>query len=288
MKQFFWKIAGGDPELLNLSGRDSQYSFYLIGLLYVIINILIFGGFLGLFIGVFEMVFVAVIAAAIFGFLVSNIYRLTLMSLEPQVLPVPKEEGTVLLPYILRYAVVVAFAFFVSKCDEMVIVSAMEYFEIIKFNDEVGYMSHLIEANLEQEWVWVVTTCSILLFITPIYMRQRLKDRTAEYYSLKQKRDIRIVKENYEAFLKEKRHILEGVYSHYTIGDIELQRLKKSAFYNSLIGPKYVEPHQQLVSSFRYSEHVSKYIDEPFRTKRRENNELLKSSDEFTHLDDWI
>ena len=216
MTRFLWKIAGGDCDLLDRSGRDSQYSFYIIGLLYIIINVLIFTAFLGLFVGVFHNLFAALLGSLAIGFLISNIYRLTMISLEPQVLPVKEEPGSVVVANVIRYATVLAFAFFVSKCLEMVLINFMETIELVNYDGSLGYMNHMTQSNKENPWLWLLTAGIAVLFATPIFLRLRLKGRTAEYYSLKKRRDIRIVKEEYNRMIKVRDGVFRDHYQGYT------------------------------------------------------------------------
>ena len=265
MKYFIWKMAGADCELLERSGKDSQYSFFVIGLLYLVVIGLTFLGFFGLFWGVFRgevsedgvlqsveyPFFTALIGGVVLGFLVSNIYRLNLMSLEPKTLPVKEENTSMFLTHTLRYTNVLLFAFFVSKNIEMEIVNIMESAGIFYFNVKEGYMDHMVRMNKEQPWLWIITFVIGLVFLLPVFLRQRL-NKTFEYYSLKERRDIRLVLEQYEEFLKMKNQILSDHYLKYKAVGIDK------------------------VYSYRKI-----YKDEPFNTKRIETERDLGTSDDF-------
>ena len=147
MQHLFWRVAGADCSILEKSGKESQSSFWVIGLLYTIINGLILIGFFGLFWGVFENFLVASIGTIVLGFLISNIYRLNLMSLEPHTLPVKIEPDSLILTHIIRYSTVVTFAFFVSKCIEMVFVNFLENFGFMKYGGSRDYIDHMMLMN---------------------------------------------------------------------------------------------------------------------------------------------
>jgi hypothetical protein len=265
MKYFIWRMAGADCELLERSGKDSQYSFFVIGVLYLFVIGLTFLGFFGLFWGVFRCkvtedgilqsveypFFTALIGGLVLGFLVSNIYRLNLMSLEPNTLPVKKEDASLILTHILRYTTILLFAFFVSKNIEMEIVNIMESAGIFYYKVHERYMDHMVRMNKEQPWLWIITFVIGLVFLLPVFLRQRL-NKTFEYYSLKERRDIRLVLEQYEEFLKIKNQILNDHYLKYRALGVE-----KKYSYKKL------------------------YKDEPFNTKRIEIERELGTNEDF-------
>jgi hypothetical protein len=265
MKEFVWKLAGADCELLARSGKDSQYSFYVIGLLYLIVIGLTFLGFFGLFWGVFRgeidpngysssndfPFLTAILGGSLLGFLVSNIYRLNLMTLEPKTLPVKEENASLVLAHVIRYSTILLFAFFVSKNIEMEIVNVMESAGLFYFNVNEGYMDHMVRMNEEQPWLWVITIIIGIIFLLPVLLRRRL-NRTFEYYSIKERRDIRLVLEQYEDFLKVKSQVLSDYYREY--GALGLNK------------------------QYRYRKI---FKDEPFNTKKIEVDRNMGSNDDF-------
>jgi hypothetical protein len=268
MRYFLWKIAGADCEILEKSGRDSQYSFYIIGVLYIIVTFLTFLGFFGLFWGVFRSqtiihpngieyrqgypFFSALIGGSVLGFLVSNIYRLNLISLEPNTLPVKKEDSSLFFTNFIRYSTIVLFAFFVSKNIEMEVVNILESAGIFPFDLREFYMNHMLRMNREQPWVWVITGLIILVFIAPIYLRHRL-NRAHEYYILKRIRDKELVKNDYKKAKIIKEDLLRNLYKEY----------------------------QKVNISKTYNIPVSRYSDEPFNTKEIIIERKLNSSEDF-------
>lgn len=255
-----WRIAGGDCDLLERSGKNSQFSFTLIGALYLVINCVILAGFFGMFYGVFDSPIIAVVGTLIMGFLVSNIYRLTLFSLEPQTLPVEASPGSRISANVLRYISVFLFAFFVGKNFEMLFVNLLESYNLMNYDGSSGYLIHMQEADLNYPMLWLITALVVFLFILPIYLRQRLAGRTKEYYSLKSKRDIRIVKEQYIRAKTYKIGLMKMIYAQYeNYGEHKV-----------------------------YNEPEPKYADAPFNTKPVAVQPSLKSSEDFIELEDWI
>lgn len=266
MKEFIWKIGGADCKILKTSGKESQRSFALIGGLFLLINSIIFVAFFGLFFGVFDNFILSCFATLILGFLISNIYRLNLISLEPASLPRQESLGSMLLSYSVRYLTVAAFAFFVSKCFEMVMVSFFENQGLMNYDGSDGYMKHLIQTNQEEPWIWLMTIAIVTLFISPVYLRHRL-NHAHEYYSIKQTRDIRIVLDQYENFKKEYNTIMALQYAGYgkTLSKYNLngQQFDITNFQFPIKGSasklkiKQFTPHT-----------TDKYQDPPFNTKR--------------------
>ena len=252
MKYFLWKIAGGDCELLEKSGTVSQRNFWLIGLLYLMVNFIVYVSFLGLFYGVFKNVFISLLGSLVLGFLVTNIYRLNLMSLEPRTLPVVIEPSSMVLTHFLRYTTIGLFAFFVSKCFEMLAISFFEEMSIINYSGSDGYLFHMEEMNKTQPWVWIITTGVMVLFLTPIYLKHRLH-RSMEYYSIKERRDIRLVLEDYKRYKEIHVHQMQNVYKMYV----------------------------KVGQNRTYTEPKKLYSDEPFNTKRIISESSYKTGSDF-------
>ena len=251
-KEFLWRIAGGDCELLEISGEVSQRNFKLIGLLYLLINFIVYTAVLGMFYGIFKSLFTSVLGALVFGFLITNIYRLNLMSLEPRTLPVILKPGSLISSHIIRYLTISLFAIFVSKNFEMLLVNFFEELKIITYSGSQSYLVHLKETNLTQPWLWFVTTAVSSLFIIPIYLKHRLH-RSMEYYSIKERRDIRLVIEDYQKFKTYYKDKMSEIYSEYR--EVNDQR--------------------------EYSEPKKIFSDEPFNTKRLIEEPDYKSGSDF-------
>jgi hypothetical protein len=261
MQRLFWRIAGADFSILEKSGNESQRSFWIIGVLYSFINTLIFIGFFGLFFGVFQNFIFGLIGTVVLGFLISNIYRINLMSLEPHTLPIKKEPDAIalILTKTIRYTTVITFAFFVSKCNEMIFVNFLENLDFVKYGGSHDYIDHMAQINKEHPWVWIITIITTGIFCLPIYLRQRLNNKAHEYYAIKKRRDIQLVNDQYKSYTIEKTNIYRRVYSEYS---------KVNEF------KTYVMP-------------FSKYSNEPFNTKEIKENISIKSSYDFSHLEDW-
>lgn len=279
MRHFLWKIAGADYKILEKAGKDSQYSFWLIGLLYLIVIIITYIGFLGLFWGVFDNFIPVVLGTTVLGFLVTTIYRLSLISLEPNTLPVIIEKKSLVLTYFVRYFILILFAFFVSKTFEMIIVNFIEKIGFLNYDGSSGYMRHLVEVNTNQPWIWMITVSVIILFITPIYLRHRL-NRANQYYLLRRVSDKDLVKQEHQKFIQSKEEILKQVYNQYTNLANSFFEHKNGLFYNQTLSDEITKIKSQL-NSKTFVQHPKKFIDEPFNTKRIVTKRKLKESDDF-------
>lgn len=269
MNNFLWKIAGADEFILMKSGEQSRKRFQLIGILFLIVNLVVFIGFLGLFYSVFNNVFIALLGTVVLGFLISNIYRLTLMSLEPQVLPVSKESSTKVYSNIVRVSSVVAFAFFASKTFEMVFIGLLETTALVKYEGASGYLFHMTTMNERYPSLWLITLLIIVLFIVPVYLKHGLRT-SQEYYSLKRRIDRQLVEDNYKSSkrLKDELHAI-----HYVNEEVAIKRNTKG-----LLVPVIYAHKKEYISKEEHFE------DPPFNTKRKSKERVFKSSEEFTSL----
>jgi hypothetical protein len=291
MRRFLWKIAGADCEILQQSGRDSQNSFLIIGILYLIIIILTYVGFFGMFWGLFrsgselfEQRIVTQFVTASTGsmvmcFLVSNIYFLNLMSLEPKTLPVPKDDGSKWLTNIVRYSTVILFAFFVSKNVEVELFNLFESMGMFTFDHKLGYMDDLIRMNQQNPIVWMLTILIIGLFILPIYLRHRL-NRAHEYYMHKRLRDKVLVKGDYDWYLTIKEDILREKYLGYEL--LYKKYFEDRDFLERVSKDAHLLRTEKLLKTRKYKEQIKKYSDEPFNTKERKSDDYpYKTSRDF-------
>lgn len=279
MRQFLWKIAGADSKILEKAGKESQYSFWIIGMLYLIVIFITYIGFLGMFWGVFESLLPTVIGTLVLGFLVTMIYRLSLISLEPNTLPVIIEKKSKLFSNIVRYFTIIMFAFFVSKSVEMIIVNIIEYSGLLNYDGSSGYLIHMIKINSEQPWVWLLTCVIIFVFIIPIYLRHRL-NRANQYYLHKRLSDKELVKREHQKFLLVKEEILYNTYENYGALSIVFFDHKNGLFFNQKLSKETNKLKTQLETK-KFTKHPKKYSDDPFNTKRIVLSRNLKNSDEF-------
>jgi hypothetical protein len=247
MKYFLWRIVGADVEILLKSGDDSKESFTRIGRLYLIVNCITYLSLFGLFFGIFENLIISLSSSIVFGFLITNIYLLNLISLEPRSLPVSIEIGSVVLANIIRYTTIFLFAIFISKSFEMLLFGFFNSSSFQNYDGSKGFVFQLFQLNNDNPALWILTSIIVSLFIYPIYLRHRLQ-RTNEYYSIKQKKEIKLVRQEYLKFKEYHYKFMSNVYSK-----------KKS---------KYVEPKL-------------KFIDPPFNTKRVDKDGGFKSVDDF-------
>jgi hypothetical protein len=266
MKEFFWKLAGADAYILQQSGKSSRYSFAVIGFSYCVVYIITFLSFFGFFWGVFHYFLIALLGAAIFSFLIGNIYRVVLISLEPQTLPVKPERGSIIFAYIIRVGTVLLFAFFVSKCfetmlfghwvDKLIEGDLARKYGVSKFDTSEMFVEHMKVLNQKHPAMWLITIFMALIFMYPVFLRHVLKGKQ-EYYDIKKDIDIKLVLHEYEKF-----------------------KLIRDKIYISLY-----EMYQD--SSKYFKTHVKVYVDEPFKTKKVSKKGASKSMDEFLNIKDW-
>lgn len=170
--------------------------------------------------------------------------------MEPQTLPVKEEKGSLFFAYAIRYLVVSIFAFFVAKSLETtlfgfmvddIVVNKYNY-KIqsintgLRFEESKLFLDHMIELNKAHPVVWLVTIIIIGIFLTPVIVRFRLRSKM-QYYAIKEKVDIKMVKEHY----LETTLILERIYRN------------TYAAYNE--------------DKLQFNGHTQKYSDAPFNTK---------------------
>ena len=291
MKRTLWKLAGADCQILERSGTESQRSFYVIGILYAIVIAITWIGFFGLFWGLFRSnnetqsddfgshLLSALIGSSIISFLVSNIYILNMLSLEPKTLPFREETASKVITNFVRYGSIALIAFFVSKNIEMEIFNLFNALGLFTFDSQFGYMDDLIRMNKENPMSWLVTIFIIGLFLFPIVLRKRL-EKAHEYYLHRRIIEKDLVLSEHRQFLLLKEEILKAHYAQY-------MAVLKDQFHgkfdtSSLSADIELHHHYNFLLSRVYTPHVSKYSDEPFNTKlKKKDLSNIKDSQDF-------
>jgi len=245
--------------------------------LFCILVILTFTSFLGLFYGVFSSIMTAFIGSIILTFILKNLYRLVLISLEPSILPVARERNRKPWAYIVRITVVVLMAAFVSKCmetilfghwvDDIVEGDLQSYFGVVNFNKFEGseyFILHMKELNIHYPLINIFTVNMVGLYIIPIIIKHRLKKRN-EYYQLRRQFDKQLVEQHYQMFLAIFTRLMESLYRNRY--EVDQKVVLKKEF-----DPK----------SKRYAyQYKPRYSDEPFNTRHVKKDVKLATTKEF-------
>lgn len=255
---FFWRFSGGDVQYIEKSGKKSQRRFRLIGIAYLVIILITFLSFANAFSNIFNGLIMSVPAALMLTFLISNIYRLNILSLEPHTLPYVKSKGSILAAGITRIGIISIFAVFISKLFEIFLFDFFWHDKLMHLLDdqyhrgaEGGYfVAKVILLNNCYPVTWFVSVIMVGLFLFPIWIKSSLR-RNKEYFNLKRKVEKQIVLEEYDKLKKE---------------------------YNIRFSRIDVLMAKQKWRKIRFKER--KYHDPPFNTKPR-LIEDRKSQDEF-------
>jgi hypothetical protein len=173
--------------------------------------------------------------------------------MEPHTLPLKYEGKSLIVTYFLRFFSILLFALFTSKCIEA------NLFGWTVENDSqihLGEIDQITLLNQQYPIIWLFTVLIVFLFLSPILLKNRL-NKTSEYYSIKKRRDIRMVIREYDNF---RLHL-----------DSKYETLYKS--YNN--------------SKIKFKMHPVRFEDEPFNTVRLVVNKSYKSTEEFIDLYDF-
>jgi hypothetical protein len=294
MRELFWRLIGGDPRILINSGKESQKWFFIIGVLYASLSIFTFTAFLGLFYGVLDSFMQALFGALILTFILQNMYRLILITLEPNTLPVVKEYKVKFWAYFVRLTVVFLIAVFVSKCIETMAFGHLVDDKVVEglrgtiagtninqFDKSSYFVQHIIELNKHFPIVNGITLIFVFLYLVPVVIKHRLKKRK-EYFNVKKKIDTHLVLSHYNDFR-----------SYYTTLMKRLYKTKEKLYLESLMNIEHrskdssksefftIQNELYAGKKFNY-EYRPKYYDEPFNTKKIVELKSLESTKAFT------
>lgn len=260
MNDFLWKIAGGDVYILKKSDDFSKNTFKLIGTLFLINIFYIFFSTTALFTGVFDDFFIGVFVGLILSFLISSIYLLNILDLEPRTLPRNElDKKSFYFTYFTRFSSLFLLSIFIIKSMENFL---FKHLFILNFKPQ-KIVYEVINLNKQHLEIWIFTIISMILFFSPIFIKYRLKsklnDKEKNYYQLKKNIDVQLVLDDYEKFLKLKNLIYSKLYQKYfTLNELYISTKKR---HNQISVPE----HQFRVRKFKI--HKSRYADPPFNTK---------------------
>ncbi len=210
MKQLFWKISGADIGLLKQCEDESQQRFAQVGFNILVVYLLIFASFSIFIWHEFDNVFMSIFVASIVTFLIGSIYQINLLNLEPNSLPHNSSKGTKFVSFLVQYTTIALFGFFVSKILETVFlgqfaleVENMRLLKFNKFDSNTEFIHQMMILNQKFPLINTVSFSIIILFVLPIFLKKKLKNKSLEYYKLKSERDKNLVLNDYRVF-KEK------------------------------------------------------------------------------------
>lgn len=245
MKEICWKLVGADCIILYQSARKSQIAFLTLGILYAFLSTITFISFFGLFFGVFDGLILSLVGAFIFTFIVSNLYRLVIITLEPSTLPVAKEHKTKFWAYLVRVSIVVLLATFIAKVIETmlfghwvdgIVEEKISHINrtgrINQYRESALFVEHLKQLNIHYPLINLMTVFIVTLYVIPVVIKHRLKKRN-QYYQTKRLIDKQLVKAEYRKMLQVKEELLKPV----------------------------------CAANYRPYQYVKKYADEPFNIR---------------------
>lgn len=139
----------------------------------------------------------AIIVGGVLSFLIITIYRLTLITLEPNMLP-HEEKWGISVAVVLRVVFVLLFAFYVASC--IVIAANVDLFWWENSDTKKGILQVLFDFRSDNpEWIFIIYIVTTIVFLVPIVLKLFLKDK-GEYFSLKGIEEKKIIREHYKDF----------------------------------------------------------------------------------------
>lgn len=295
MKQFFWIISGADIELLKQCKDESQQRFAQVGLNIVVVYLLIFTSFSIFIWHEFDNIFMSFFVASIVTFLIGSIYQINLLNLEPNSLPYIPSNGTKFVSFLVHYTTIALFGFFVSKILETIFFGQfaleaenMRLLKFNKFDTNTEFIHQMMILNQKYPVIYVITVSVIILFVLPIFLKKKLKNKSLEYYKLKSERDERLVLNDYRVFKVELNNRYKKLYELHNPNEL-LKNIKPIIFsrFDLSEANRIYEVCLTTVNKhgiYEFEEHQVRYFDPPFNTKTIDDKENLKSSDEFMKL----
>ncbi len=209
--KLIWRFSGADPYLAHHSGDDSKVRFRMIGISFLFIIVITFLPMMFGLMKIFDAYILPFFVAGFVTFLIVTIYRLNILSLEPNTLPYISGKGSLSAANIVRFSVIVMFGFLVSKQFEFLCFSWLVSEESLSISNvqrnyldqtEYRYMAKMIVLNTQRStwFVWLITPVVLFLFLLPTRVKYKLRRNEKEYYRIKSIVDKRIVEEDYSRF----------------------------------------------------------------------------------------
>lgn len=237
LKYFFWWLSGGDIQYIERSSSKSKEHFLLIGIGGLSIILIMILSFNYAFKEIFDIGAISILPAVILTAVVSAIYWLNIISLEPHTLPYKKEGGSVRTSLVVRFFVIVLFAFFVSKVFETYLFGDLVNDQVSIVKEECQaqpegalvsgkFFKTRIEAlNMNYPIIWLMTLIIIALFLFPIRKKFQLR-RHQEYFNLKRISEKSLVSLEYRKFIVEYNRIFSKYDENLNANGLDKVRFK--------------------------------------------------------------
>lgn len=187
--------AGMDVSILQRTSLPTRLNYAFLGLLMALVFLFcLFSGYT-----TFRMVFGSPLLAVVFGlfwaFVVYNLYRFLLSTVNPQILPHTKKSGRSFLTFLVRYGFLAFLAMVVSKPLELVF-----YFRFLKGRSALGNLGDsLAEMHAAAPGVWVLSVLSAAFFMLPFLLKKYLTT-SCEYEDTKAEIEGQIISSDYVSF----------------------------------------------------------------------------------------
>jgi hypothetical protein len=196
MKSFFWNLAVGDQQILYKTKDTSGQTFKFLGAVICFLWAFTFLNIIGVFFELFGNFITAVLIGSILSFMILTIYRLNLISLEPNMLPHIKEKGLGLAT-IIRLSMVLLFSFYITSAF------VIQISVLIYHHNDISNLIKVFELFYKKNQTITITIFCIvsILFILPILIKYRLR-KNNEYFNIKGKIEKDIIESDYKKFIK--------------------------------------------------------------------------------------
>jgi hypothetical protein len=207
LHNFFFKIAGEDPQLLNkCDDADIKKRFLISGIIVLVTFLISFISFFITLQGIFSKDFLPLLISAFVSFMLYNIYKLNLITLSPSKL---KYSFGYIFSLFIRLVFFLIIGLVIIKPIETVAYNRIVEMiaennkesktEVILGNDEGYFVSKLQLLNKEHPSVWIFTVLFLALFTTPFFIKFFINPSNS-YSRSKIVLNKKIIEEDYEIF----------------------------------------------------------------------------------------
>jgi hypothetical protein len=195
VEEFLWNIAAVDRRLISNADAESKRTYTLIGgVLLFLIGFIFLSVFFTFHIA-FKSWLMAGMIGGLMAFIITIVYWLNLLTLEPNMLPHIKEKG-VWVSVAIRITVVLLFSFYITSC-----------FVIFITHYLIGYGHDGNKILEDLLWFYENNTISAVIiqllgsviFLSPILLKLKLKDK-GEYFYAKGVVEKKLIRDHYLEF----------------------------------------------------------------------------------------
>lgn len=277
------RLSGEDYTIISKCSNKIQIYFSLIGLLVLMILLCSFASALYFTEHLFHSVVADIGVGIVWGYIVTNMYVLFLYTITPTLLPTKIRKNQKIKTNQFQLSFSMGLRVFIIVLLAIIIAQPLNVLILKPNSTALAFdIKQLLTTN---PLATIITIAVIAIFLLPVYLKYSIR-KLGEFYEQKTEIKKRIIEDDYKAFKKEYKRIIENNISNYNKSVWEnlmpyLNKLEK-------INPIAYQEHFTEINNELINDKIEKYeywANPPFRTiLKTKTKNVLSEQELLNHI----